>query len=106
MTGGSEDGTVLGMEKPTKKQIQSILDKDGLWQFLNTKRSVKDLKIALAVLREFKKCESNEEWLFHAFATWQKLEQFEDYLKVLTGDGADKVTDESAPLILAAYRER
>jgi hypothetical protein len=94
------------MGKPTKEQVESILDKGGLWQFLGTKRSAEDLKTALAVLLEFKECESQREWLLHPFATWGKLEQLEDYLTLLIGDGDEDVTDESAPLILAACRER
>ena len=51
--------------------------------FLKTKRSKDDLKIALEVLREFKSNESTEEWAMTAFAAWAKLEQFEEYLSHL-----------------------
>lgn len=48
--------------------------------FLKTKRSKAELKIALKVLREFKKCESKEEWVDCPFIAWTKLEQLEEYL--------------------------
>lgn len=48
--------------------------------FLKTKRKKSELKSALAVLREFKECESQEEWLMISFAAWAKLEQLEEFL--------------------------
>lgn len=48
--------------------------------FLKTKRSKEELKVALKVLREFKKCESKEEWFMIPFSAWSKLEQLEEYL--------------------------
>jgi hypothetical protein len=48
--------------------------------FLNTQRSKDDLKITLEVLREFKECESSEEWAMVMFVAWQKLEQLEEFL--------------------------
>jgi hypothetical protein len=48
--------------------------------FLDTQRSKEELAIALAVLREFKLCESQEEWAVIPFAAWKKLEQLEEYL--------------------------
>jgi hypothetical protein len=51
--------------------------------FLKTNRSKKDLMTALAVLREFKGCESMEEWAFIQFAAWAKLEQLQEFLEHL-----------------------
>lgn len=51
--------------------------------FLKTTRSKTELKAALAVLREFKECESREEWLFTPFVAWAKLEQMEEFLSHL-----------------------
>jgi len=48
--------------------------------FLKTKRSKEDLKIALEILREFKSNESTEEWAIVPFEAWAKFEQFEEFL--------------------------
>jgi hypothetical protein len=77
---------------------------DGLLRFLATKRSLSDLKIALAVLREFKKCEITHGWAAIPFATWTKLEQLEDYLKLLTDTQAGEVRDARARDYLARVR--
>lgn len=55
--------------------------------FLRTTTSRRELRIALKVLREFKACESGEEWLSIPFAAWAKLEQLEEFLVHLV-DGA------------------
>lgn len=60
--------------------------------FLKTTRSPEDLKITLEVLREFKRCESREEWLFIDFSAWAKLEQLEEFLAHLV-EGAPLETD-------------
>lgn len=57
-------------------------------EFLKTKRSKNELASALAVLREFKGCETEEEWLAIPFAAWAKLEQLEEFLSHLV-EGAD-----------------
>ena len=51
--------------------------------FLKTKRSKAELRTALAVLLEFKECESAEEWALIMFSAWVKLEQLEEFLKHL-----------------------
>ena len=51
--------------------------------FLKTTRSKEDLKIALEILREFKECESEEEWIRIPFIAWSKLEQMEEFLSHL-----------------------
>jgi len=52
--------------------------------FLKTTRSKNDLRLCLEILKEFKGHESDEEWAMHPFITWEKLEQFEEYLENLT----------------------
>lgn len=54
--------------------------------FLQTARSKDELKHALEVLREFKKHESQEEWVMIPFAAWAKLEQLEEFLAHLVED--------------------
>jgi hypothetical protein len=51
-----------------------------LVDFLKTQRSKEDLKIALDVLREFKGCESNQEFYAIPFDSWDMLENFEAFL--------------------------
>ena len=55
----------------------------SLKNFLETKRSKKDLEIVLEVIQDFKSYESEEEWALHSFESWQKLEQLEGYLEKL-----------------------
>lgn len=65
----------------------------GSIKFLATKTSTEDLRTALRVLREFKACESEEEWLAIMFATWAKLEQCEEFLAYLVN--GEKLKDDS-----------
>jgi len=51
--------------------------------FLKTKTSKEDLKSALSVLREFKSCEGEREWIDIPCVVWDKLEQLEEYLAYL-----------------------
>jgi hypothetical protein len=60
--------------------------------FLKTTRSKDELKHALEVLREFKECESTEEWAMISFAAWAKLEQLEEFLSHLV-EGAPLADD-------------
>jgi hypothetical protein len=69
-------------------------DEDGVLGFLRTDIPVEDLRTALRVIRAFKDCESSEEWLMIPFASWAKLEQLEDCLKLLTDTDVSDVTDE------------
>lgn len=55
----------------------------NITDFLKTKRDVSELKIALDVLKEFKGCESREEWLATSFDAWIKFEQLEEFLEHL-----------------------
>lgn len=52
--------------------------------FLKTKQTKEKLNAALEVLREFKGCESTEEWMMIPIAVWGKLEQLEEFLAHLT----------------------
>lgn len=54
--------------------------------FLKTNRSKDELRTTLEVLREFKECESSNEWLMISFAAWAKLEQLEEFLAHLVED--------------------
>lgn len=54
--------------------------------FLKTTRTKEELYTALEVLREFKVCESEREWLEISFAAWAKLEQLEEFLAYLVED--------------------
>lgn len=75
--------------------------KDGILRFLSSdKFSTAELKTALDVLRHFKDMESSAEWFDIPFDAWAKLEQMEDYLKLMTDTDADDVSDE----IARAYR--
>ena len=51
--------------------------------FLKTKRSIDELKVALDVLHDFKKCESSKEYLGTWFSAWAKLEQLQEFLEHL-----------------------
>jgi hypothetical protein len=54
--------------------------------FLKTNRTRDELRSALEVIREFKECESENEWLMIPFAAWTKLEQLEEFLAHLVED--------------------
>jgi hypothetical protein len=61
--------------------------------FLKTTRSKEELRTALNTLREFKECESQEEWLMISFAAWAKLEQLEEFLAhLVNGDALQEDT--------------
>ena len=71
-------------------------NENGLLDFLKTKRTKEELKLCLDILKEFKGHESQMEWLWCSFSTWVKLEQFEDYLRLLTDTEVEDVSDERA----------
>lgn len=48
--------------------------------FLNTETPKPELRVALNVIRAFKACQSQEEWLMIPFDAWTKLEQLEEFL--------------------------
>lgn len=53
----------------------------AITDFLTLKTiSKSDAATALTVLKEFKACESTEEWLMIPFSAWAKLEQLEEFL--------------------------
>jgi hypothetical protein len=51
--------------------------------FLKTATPKEKLVAALEVLREFKRCESDAEYLHRPFITWAVFEIFEEYLEYL-----------------------
>lgn len=56
---------------------------DKITDFLKTKISKKELETTLKVIKEFKSCESSEEWMMISLSAWVKLEQLEEYLEYL-----------------------
>jgi hypothetical protein len=58
-------------------------DNKKITDFLRTDIQKPELKIALKVIKEFKSCESQHEWLAIPFSAWAKLEQLEEYLEHL-----------------------
>lgn len=76
---------------------------EGLISFLRTDISQDDLATALRVILAFKDCESQDDWL-QPFHMWVRLEQLEDYLKLLTGTGTEAVEDQKAIDFLKAVR--
>ena len=73
-----------------------------LLEFLKTKRTKEELSLVLDILKEFKGHESKEEWAFCSFESWVKLEQFEDYLRLLTDREVEDVDDDKAKEYLSA----
>jgi len=55
----------------------------ALNNFLDTKHGKDELRATLAVVREFKACESGREWLELSFSTWYVFKLFEDMLEHL-----------------------
>ena len=77
---------------------------EGVIKFLGTKRSSEELKTALDVIEEFKSFETKEEWIECPFSCWVKLEQLQDYLKLLTNTGVEDVDDYKAIKYLEQIR--
>ena len=82
----------------------SEVKENGLLDFLKTSRSKDELKLCLDILEEFKDKESSTEWLMCPFITWSKLEQFQDYLRLLTDTDVSEVDDETAKEFLKTCR--
>lgn len=76
--------------------MEETKNKNGLLEFLKTKRTKEELKLCLDILKEFKGCENEMEWLVCSFESWIKLEQFEDYLRLLTNTETEEVNDDTA----------
>lgn len=71
--------------------------KEGIIRFLSHRGFTKEqLVIALDVISTFKMMESQDEYFSIPFACWAKLEQLQDFLKLMTGVDADDVSDEIA----------
>lgn len=75
-----------------------------LLEFLKTTRTTEELNLVLDVLKEFKSHESDLEWAGCSFESWVKLEQFEDYLKLLTERDVERVQDSRAKKYLETLR--
>ena len=48
--------------------------------------------------------ESREEYIRFPFESWKRLEQLQDYLRLLTDTNIDKVKDDTAVMILERIR--
>ncbi len=79
---------------------------NGLLEFLKTKRTKEELKLCLEILEEFKSCENQMEWMMCNFSTWVKLEQFQDYLRLLTDTELENVDDEQAKEFLNTVKSQ
>ena len=76
---------------------------DGLRRFLATPISQADLRTALMVIETFKSLENTDEYMM-PFIGWARLEQLEDYLRLLTGIDAKKVKDTTAKAYHAQHK--
>lgn len=65
--------------------------------FLKTTTPKEKLSSALDVLREFKQCESPDEWSARPFVAWTMLEMMQEYLEHLV-DGKPLHADTVAQL--------
>jgi hypothetical protein len=61
------------------------------------------LATALKVIQAFKQCEGVDEWM-QPFEKWVRLEQLEDYLRLLTETEVDSVDDDRAIEFLRGVR--
>lgn len=77
-----------------------------LLEFLKTKRKKEELIQTLDILKEFKNLESRKEWDFCSVECWIKFEQFEDYLRLLTGREVDEVDDDKAKGYFSALAKK
>ena len=59
------------------------MTKKKITDFLKTDTPKDELATTLKVIKEFKSCESEEEWFLLPFIAWAKLEQLEEYLEHL-----------------------
>ena len=78
-------------------------ESEGLLAFLRTEIPTAELATPLKVIQAFKQCEGVDEWM-QPFEKWVRLEQLEDYLRLLTGTEADNVDDDRAIKFLRAVR--
>lgn len=92
----------------TTEQIDEMLSKkpEGLWRFLLSGRTKGELIIALKILNEFKSNESREEYIGFPFESWKRLDQLQDYLRLLTDTDVGEVKDHIAIMILERNRSR
>lgn len=66
------------------------LELKGIVRFLQKEFTEDELIHALRLVRIFKQCESQEEWLNINFDAWAKLEQLEEYLAFMNNESALK----------------
>ena len=57
-----------------------------LADFIKTSRTNKELEMALSVIKDFKKCESIEEFMNDVLVSWQKLEMLEKMLETIINE--------------------
>lgn len=67
-----------------------------LIEFLETERTKEELNTALDIIKEFKEKESEREFMQFSCESWQRLEQLEEYLKLLINREKDTVEDTTA----------
>lgn len=72
--------------------------------FITLNISKEDAATALTILRQFKACESTEEWLMIPFSAWAKLEQMEEFLDHMVNGTSLK--DDTLRYIAAHAAER
>lgn len=58
----------------------------AITDFMKSEISVEEFATALKVLKHFKSCESQEEWMHVLFIAWAKLEQLEEFLEHIVND--------------------
>jgi hypothetical protein len=92
--------------RAAREKAREIIDEPGTWQFLKTTRTREELVTALDVLLEFKRLESEGEWLRVPFQCWDVFEAFEEALRLLTGRGARSVKDKTARELMRLIRAR
>ena len=75
------------------KVKKTTIDDRSISRFLVTTTPISDLRAALAVIREFKGCESLTENMLTPHYCWVKLEQLEEFLAHLVdGDPLEEDT--------------
>jgi hypothetical protein len=83
-----------------KEMKTSVID------FLTIDRPREELKIALDVLNDFRECHNGEEWFLGFSMTWQKLEQYLEFLEhMVNGQELEDDTVEYKAFVLRARDE-
>ena len=87
----------------TTKKPALMNDKHGMLRFLATDIPECDLQAALRVIEAFKALENDHEFGM-PFSMWVRLEQLQDYLRMLT-DPEHKTEDTKAAAFLRRVRK-